>query len=133
MRFPDDHPIMHKVIEFPSPQGQCTRKLLYQLHLSLFSYCHTKYHNQNEETKHLLKLFGSDPTPFNLKYKFLFIIFLTWLASPHTCLKIFFRSLNISEYKLQSLHMFQKQKVGRYICCMIFLKMFYFRKLSLAK
>ena len=91
MRFPDDHPIMHKVIEFPSPKGQCTRKLLYQLHLSLLSYCHTKYHNQNEETKHLLKLFGSDPTPFNLKYKFLFIIFLTWLASPHTYLKIFFQ------------------------------------------
>ena len=40
-------------------QGNCTRKLLYQLHLNLLSYCQTKYDNQNKETKHLLKLFGS--------------------------------------------------------------------------
>ena len=46
--------------EMESNQGKCTRKLLYWLHLSLLSYCQTKYDSQNKETKHLLKLFGSD-------------------------------------------------------------------------
>ena len=41
-------------------QGKCTRNFWFRLHLSLLSHCQTKYDNQNKETKHLLKLFGSD-------------------------------------------------------------------------
>ena len=35
-------------------------KLLYWLHLTSLSYCQTKCDKQNKETKHLLKLCGSD-------------------------------------------------------------------------
>ena len=35
-------------------------KVSYYTDSTLISYCNTKYDNQNKETKHLLKLFGSD-------------------------------------------------------------------------
>ena len=47
-------------LPFHVSQGKCTRNLWFRLHLYLLSYCQTKYDNENKDTKHLLKLFGSD-------------------------------------------------------------------------
>ena len=40
-------------LEWPT-QVRCTRNVWFRLHLSLLSYCRTKYDNHNKETKHLL-------------------------------------------------------------------------------